>query len=200
MQESIKRIGGISTSLRTFSRSDITHKEPFNLHEGIDSTLMILKHRLKGNDQHPPIEVVQHYGDIPEVECYPGQINQVFMNIIANAIDALEESNQGRSYEAIEANPNQITIHTKMNAENSAEPTSVVIRIADNGPGIPESVKQRIFDHLFTTKSVGKGTGLGLSIARQIVEQRHHGTLACISIPGQGTEFIIELPIELEAA
>ncbi len=133
---------------------------PFNIHEGINSTILILKHRLKTNDLRPAIEVVTNYGNLPQIECFPGQLNQVFMNILANAIDALEESNQGCSFEEIKANPNLITITT------SIENNLVKIAIADNGKGMSEQVKNKIFDHLFTTKAVGKGTGLGLAIAR----------------------------------
>ncbi|MEG5001993.1 sensor histidine kinase, partial [Microcoleus sp. B4-D4] len=144
--------------------------------------------RLKANEQRPAIEVVKDYGNIPAIECFPGQLNQVFMNIIANAIDALEESNIGRSFAEIKANPNRITIQT------SLVERQVKISIADNGRGMNESVKQKIFDHLFTTKGVGKGTGLGLAIARQIIEEKHGGFIQVNSILGQGTEFIISLP------
>jgi signal transduction histidine kinase len=162
---------------------------PFNIHEGIDSTLLILKHRLKANQQRPAIEVVTKYSNLPEINCFPGQLNQVFMNIIANAIDALEESNIGRDFEQIQAKPNRITITTSM-AERFVQ-----IAILDNGKGISELVKQKIFDRLFTTKGVGKGTGLGLAIAKQIVEETHGGCLSCNSVLGQGTEFLIEIPV-----
>ncbi|MHC5932333.1 sensor histidine kinase, partial [Nostoc sp.] len=183
------RLENISTSLRTFSRADKDYKVPFNIHEGIDSTILILKHRLKANEQRPAIEVVTNYGNFPQVECFPGQLNQVFMNLIANAIDALDESNHGRSFQEIKANPNCITITT------SAADNLVKIAIADNGKGMNESVKQKIFDHLFTTKAVGKGTGLGLAIARQIIEETHGGKLNFNSVLGEGTEFIIIIPL-----
>ncbi len=183
------RIKNISNSLRTFSRADRDYKQPFNLHEGIDSTILILKHRLKANERHPAIEVFTEYGNIPEIECFPGQLNQVFMNILANAIDALDESNAGRSFEEITANPNQITITTFVADKQ------VKIIIADNGIGMSESVKQHIFDHLFTTKDVSKGTGLGLAIAKQIIIDKHNGQIDCLSSPGEGTKFIITLPI-----
>jgi predicted ATPase/signal transduction histidine kinase len=160
MSMACDRLKNISTSLRTFSRADQDYKVPFNIHEGINSTILILKHRLKTNDLRPAIEVVTNYGNLPQIECFPGQLNQVFMNILANAIDALEESNQGCSFEEIKANPNLITITT------SIENNLVKIAIADNGKGMSEQVKNKIFDHLFTTKAVGKGTGLGLAIAR----------------------------------
>ncbi|MEB3218003.1 MAG: HAMP domain-containing sensor histidine kinase, partial [Nostocales cyanobacterium 94392] len=125
----------------------------------------------------------------PQVECFPGQLNQVFMNILANAIDALDDSNTGRSFEEIKANPNKITVKT------SIENHQAKISIVDNGKGMSESVKQKIFDHLFTTKAVGKGTGLGLAIAKQIVEETHGGKLTCNSILGIGTEFLLELSL-----
>ncbi|MFN6572638.1 AAA family ATPase [Dendronalium sp. ChiSLP03b] len=183
------RLKNISTSLRTFSRADKDYKVPFNIHQGIDSTILILKHRLKANEQRPAIEVITEYTTLPEVECFPGQLNQVFMNILANAIDALEESNIGRSFDKIKANPNCITITT------TVENNLVKITIADNGKGITEEVKQKVFDHLFTTKAVGKGTGLGLAIAKSIIEEKHKGTLAVNSTLGKGTEFVITLPI-----
>ncbi|MEG4584341.1 AAA family ATPase [Microcoleus sp. MOSTC5] len=192
MQLGCDRIKGISTSLRTFSRADKDYKVAFNIHEGIDSTTLILKYRLKANDERPAIEVVKDYGNIPAIECFPGQLNQVFMNIFANAIDALDESNTGRIFSEIQANPNRITITT------SRENHQVKIVIADNGQGMDESVKQKIFDHLFTTKSVGKGTGLGLAIARQIIVEKHGGSLNVNSIMGTGTEFIITLPTKSE--
>jgi signal transduction histidine kinase len=183
------RITNISNSLRTFSRTDRDCKQPFNLHEGIDSTILILKHRLKANEHRPAIEVFTEYGDIPQVACFPGQINQVFMNILANAIDALDESSVGRSFREITANPNQITITTFV-AEKQ-----VKIIIADNGIGMSEEVKEHIFDHLFTTKVVNKGTGLGLAIAKQIIIDKHDGQIDCSSMTGKGTKFIICLPI-----
>ncbi|MDZ8258771.1 ATP-binding sensor histidine kinase [Nostoc sp. ChiQUE01b] len=183
------RLKNISTSLRTFSRADKDYKVLFNIHEGIDSTILILKHRLKANPERPAIEVITDYGTLPQIECFPGQLNQVFMNILANAIDALEESNNGRSFEEIQVNLNRITVIT------SVENQDVKISIADNGQGMSEQVKQKIFDHLFTTKTVGKGTGLGLAIARQIVEETHGGKLSCNSVVGEGTEFLIAIPL-----
>ena len=184
------RLQNISTSLCTFSRADKDYKVPFNIHEGIDSTILILKHRLKANEQRPTIEVITINGNLPPVDCFPGQLNQVFMNILANAIDALDESNTGRSFKEIINNPNRIAIKTSL--ENQA----VKISIADNGKGMNEEVKQKIFDHLFTTKAVGKGTGLGLAIARQIIVEKHGGSLEVRSEIGQGTEFCIRLPIQ----
>ncbi|HAX79693.1 MAG TPA: serine/threonine protein kinase, partial [Cyanobacteria bacterium UBA11372] len=192
MKVGCDRIRNISTSLRTFSRADSSSKVAVNLHEGIDCTLMILRHRLKANDSRPEIQIIKDYGNIPPIKCYPGQLNQVFMNILANAIDALEESNSGRSFAEVQALPNQITIKTEVTADGQ----QVAIKIRDNGLGMSEEVKARIFDHLFTTKSLGKGTGLGLSISRQIVQETHGGSLTCESVLGQGTEFAIVLPIE----
>ncbi|HAX76963.1 MAG TPA: hybrid sensor histidine kinase/response regulator [Cyanobacteria bacterium UBA11372] len=189
MHEGTERIRNISTSLKTFSRLDSLSLVEFNVHEGIDSTLVILRHRLKANEQRPEIEVVRDYGEVPEIKCYPGQLNQVFMNILSNAIDAVDESNNGRYYQEIAANPNRILIRT------SVEKSSLVILIKDNGCGMSESIRSQVFDHLFTTKAVGRGTGLGLSISRQIIEEKHGGQLNCNSVLGEGTEFIIELPI-----
>ncbi|NEU82186.1 AAA family ATPase [Nostoc sp. UIC 10630] len=189
MTMACERLENISTSLRTFSRADRDYKVPFNIHEGIDSTILILKHRLKANDHRPAIEVVINYSNLPPVECFPGQLNQVFMNILANSIDALDESNTDRTFEDIKANPNRITITTSLKYQQ------VEVKIADNGVGMSESVKEKIFEHLFTTKGVGKGTGLGLAIAHSIVIEKHSGTLNVNSTPGEGTEFVISLPI-----
>ena len=183
------RLKNISNSLRTFSRADRDYKVLFNIHEGLDSTILILKHRLKANQRRPAIEVITEYGDLPKIECFPGQLNQVFMNIIANAIDALEESNHQRSFEEIKATPNYIWIKTSVINDQ------IQIIVADNGVGMSEQIKQRVFDHLFTTKAVGKGTGLGLAIAQQIVVEKHNGTIKVNSTPDLGTEFIITLPI-----
>uniref|UniRef100_UPI00403E552D AAA family ATPase n=1 Tax=Microcoleus sp. TaxID=44472 RepID=UPI00403E552D len=190
MKIGCERIKNISISLRTFSRADTANKVEANIHEGLDSTLMILRHRLKASEKQPEIQIIKEYGNIPKVKCYLGQLNQVFMNLLANAIDALEESNQGRNFAYLQAHPNQITIRTKVEGER------VKISIADNGNGMSEEVKNRIFDHLFTTKEVGQGTGLGLAIARQIVEEKHGGKLSCISALGEGTEFVIEILID----
>jgi signal transduction histidine kinase len=189
MQTGCDRIKQISISLRTFSRADTDYKVEADIHEGIESSLMILHHRLKACQTHPAIQVVRQYGDIPPVGCFLGQLNQVFMNLLANAIDAFEERNQQRSYAEIEANPNIITITTEL----SADQHSVIVKIQDNGTGIPDDVQAKIFDHLFTTKAVGKGTGLGLSISKQIVEEVHGGLLRLIS-NSTGTAFVITIP------
>ncbi|MEG4008090.1 ATP-binding protein, partial [Microcoleus sp. Pol1C5] len=190
MQEGVERIRNISTSLRTFSRADSDRPGSFNIHDGLESTLLILKHRLKASEFRPAIEVVKEYGNLPLVKCFPGQLNQVFMNILANAIDALEESNKGRSFSEIKALPNQITVQTALSEDNN----QVLIRIKDNGVGMSAEVKENIFNHLFTTKPVGQGTGLGLSIAHQIVVEKHGGTLLVHSSLGQGSEFVISIP------
>jgi signal transduction histidine kinase len=190
MKGATDRIRSISTSLRTFSRADTEHKVRANLHEGINSALLILKYRLKADEHRPTIQVTQDYGDLPLVECFPGQLNQVFMNIIANAIDVFDEAAQQSSFADLEVNPQKVTIHTALVEQNVVE-----IRIRDNGKGMSEGVKARIFDHLFTTKGVGKGTGLGLAIARQIVVEKHGGSLEVQSELGQGTEFCIRLPM-----
>ncbi|MBE9205867.1 AAA family ATPase [Nostoc sp. LEGE 06077] len=189
-----ERLNNISTSLRTFSRADQNYKVLFNINEGIDSTILILKHRLKANEHHPEIIVVTDYDSLQPIACFPGQLNQVFMNIMANAIDALEESSVGRSFENIKLNPHKIIVRTVIDHHN------VKISIADNGKGISEEVKTHIFDYLFTTKGVGKGTGIGLAIARQIVEEKHGGKIAVNSVLGQGTEFVIFLPLTDESS
>jgi signal transduction histidine kinase len=191
LQEGTDRIRSISMSLRIFSRADQEHKVPFDIHEGLDSTILILKHRLKANKHRPAIEVTRDYGELPPIECFPGQLNQVFMNLLTNAIDALEQANQERSFEEIQACPNSILIQTQL-----INPTHVLIRIQDNGCGMSDELKQRIFDHLFTTKPVGQGTGLGLSIAHQIIVDKHHGRLEVNSAPKQGTEFLIQIPVK----
>ncbi len=190
MREGIKRIRDISNSLRTFSRADSDRPVAYNIHDGIDSTILILKHRLKADSDRPEIQVIKEYGNLPQVECFAGQLNQVFMNLLANAIDAIEESNQGSSYNDLLANPNRITIRT------SVAEQQVKIQIADNGKGMSEEIREHIFDHLFTTKEVGKGTGLGLAIAQQIIVDKHQGSILVNSEIGKGTEFVISLPIE----
>lgn len=188
------RIREIMQSLRNFSRLDQADAKPVDIHEGLDSTLMILQHRLKKQPKHPGIQVIKEYGKLPLVECYASQLNQVFMNLLANAIDAFDEYNCDRTYQEIETNPNVLRITTEL-VDNS----HIAVRIADNGPGIPEEVIPKLFEPFFTTKPVGKGTGLGLSISHQIVTEIHKGKLNCISEPGKGTEFIIKIPIQREA-
>lgn len=189
MQVGTDRIRQIVLSLRNFSRMDESEIKPVNIHEGLDSTLMILQHRLKARPEHPEIEVIKEYASLPLVECYAGQLNQVFMNILTNAIDALEDNTSKTSPET-PTPPRQITIRTSIVNEQW-----VKIAIADNGPGIPKQVQQRIFDPFFTTKPVGKGTGMGMSISYQIITEKHNGKLECSSTIGQGTEFSIQIPI-----
>ncbi|HLO48420.1 MAG TPA: PAS domain S-box protein [Kamptonema sp.] len=191
MKVGAERIGEIVLSLRNFSRMDEAQIKNVNIHHGIDSTLRLLQNRLKSQPEHPEIVVVKEYGKLPLVECYAGQLNQVFMNLLSNAIDALEERDRRRGTEEINANPSIIRIGSyAINSER------IAISIADNGPGIPESVLDRIFDPFFTTKPVGKGTGLGLAISYQVVVEKHLGSLRCNSVRGEGTEFVVELPVK----
>ncbi|MEA5575580.1 ATP-binding protein [Anabaena sp. UHCC 0451] len=182
-----KRITEIVRSLRNFSRLDEAEMKSVNIHEGIDSTLMILENRLKAAPDRPAIEVIKKYADLPLVECYTGQLNQVFMNILANAIDALEER---KIKNFLGLDKLQIHIYTELTKDKQ-----VIIRIKDNGVGIPEKLKKLLFDPFFTTKPIGKGTGLGLSISYKIITEQHQGKLQCISYPGNGTEFIITIPL-----
>jgi two-component system, NtrC family, sensor kinase len=191
MKEGVHRISHLSQSLRTFSRADQDRLIPFNLHDGIDSTLMILQYRLKATSVRPAIAILKQYGSIPNIECYAGQLNQVFMNLLANAIDALEEL----SPEAIRATPPQIQISTELTADNQ-----ISIRIQDTGAGMTEAVSAKIFESLFTTKAVGKGTGLGLAIAHQIIVEKHQGTIHVNSAPNQGTEFVLTIPVKLASS
>ena len=192
MKTGIDRIRNISTSLRTFSRADSEYKVLADIREGIDSTLMILQHRLKANNNRPAIQVIKNYGDTPLLKCYLGQLNQVFMNVLANAIDALEEANSGRTFGSFASAPNTITITTQL----SDCQQDVLIKIKDNGQGMSEQIISHIFDYSFTTKAVGKGTGIGLSISRQVVEETHGGSLTCSSVLGEGTEFTIALHLK----
>jgi len=185
MRMGADRIQKIVRSLRNFSRMDEAEVKTVDIHEGIDSTLMILQNRLKAKGELADIDVVKEYGDLPQIECYPGQLNQVFMNILANAIDALEEASGEDDLKPV------IRIRTEKVGNDR-----IRIIIADNGPGIPSEKLQRLFDPFFTTKPVGKGTGLGLSISYQIIVDKHRGELQCSSVPGEGAEFHIEIPIQ----
>jgi signal transduction histidine kinase len=190
MQVGTERIAKIVRSLRNFSHLDQADKKAVDLHQSLDNTLLILQHRLKPTSQFPGIQILKEYGNLPLVECYPGQLNQVFMNILSNAIEALEESvinEQGT--ERLDKEIPKIEIRTE------ATNDKVTIRFADNGPGMSQTVYDRLFDPFFTTKSFGKGTGLGLAISYQIVVEKHGGRLHCVSTLGEGAEFIIEIPL-----
>lgn len=190
MEIGAKRISGIVYSLRNFSRLDEAQFKPADIHTGIDSTLRILQHRFNGKGEYPGIEVIQDCGDLPLVYCYASQLNQVFMNLIANAIDAVEEHFFSKSSESAQFFVPSIQICTEV-----MENQWVVIHIIDNGGGIEEKVRSKIFDPFFTTKPVGKGTGLGLSICYQIIVDRHGGKIECHSTPSEGTEFVIQIPV-----
>ena len=197
MKVGTQRIKDIVKSLRIFSRLDEAEIKQVDIHQGIDSTLMILQSRLKAQFSHPNIEVIKEYGNLPKVNCYPGQLNQVFMNILANAIDALEEQIGNRGWSTENSNEDifqtcQICIRTQV-----VDKKYISISISDNGSGMNEEIISKLFDPFFTTKEVGKGTGLGLSISHQIIVEKHGGKLICNSAPGKGTEFIIMLPIDL---
>ncbi|RCJ21065.1 ATPase [Nostoc sp. ATCC 43529] len=197
MKVGTKRIEEIILSLRNFSRLDESEKKLVDIHEGIESTLLILQSRLKNHHIDKSINLIKEYANLPLIECYPGLLNQVFMNILANAIDAIEEVIE--SVEGGEINNSQCSIPEIRIRTQLIEDSEVIIRIADNGSGIPESLQKRLFDPFFTTKPVGKGTGLGLSISHQIIVEKHRGQLQCISASGKGTEFIIKIPVELSS-
>jgi signal transduction histidine kinase len=191
MEVGADRIRKIVLTLRNFSRLDEAEMKPVDIHEGINSTLLILQHHLKGVHHQQEIIIIKNYGDLPFVECYAGGLNQVFMNILLNAIDALRQQEIESLKKVIKNYTNSIRIHTKI-----IDKKYVLISIKDSGIGITEEVKNRIFDLFFTTKPVGKGTGLGLSISYEIIVNKHRGKIKCISAPGKGTEFVIEIPIK----
>ncbi|WP_445174450.1 AAA family ATPase [Microcoleus sp.] len=215
MKVGADRIREIVLSLRNFSRLDEAEMKEVDIHEGIDNTLLILQHRLQAKLDQPAIQIIKEYGALPLVECYAGQLNQVFVNLLANAIDTLHDQRGPRAiairtsvgYAEEEKSPISNPPLAESSTVSSVEvdypnlaptrkgPQFVVIRICDNGPGMTEEVYQRVFDPFFTTKPVGKGTGLGLSISYQIVVEKHRGQLRCVSHPGQGAEFIIQIPI-----
>ena len=210
MNVGTERIREIVKSLRNFSRLNEAEFKVVDIHEGLDSALMILHNRLKPKADHPGIEVIKEYGQLPPVECCPGQLNQVFINLLTNAIDALDEGirdweleagqkvgemhlMQGKSFSSISNSQSQvpiIQIRTEIIQDNW-----VAIRIGDNGLGMSEDVHSKLFDPFFTTKPVGKGTGLGLSISYQIVVEKHGGKMQCYSAPGQGAEFVVQIPL-----
>ena len=194
------RIRQIVLSLRNFSRLDEAEFKAVDIHEGIDSTLMILQHRIKDQNNNSGIQVIKQYGKLPMVECYAGQMNQVFMNLLTNAIDALEEISclekiHDGNLQSANWQPT-ITIGTELKVSDAfLDVDSVEIRIKDNGKGMPQDVIDRIFEPFFTTKPIGKGTGMGLSISYQVVSERHGGILQCISQQGSGTEFLVRIPM-----
>ncbi len=189
MQTSSTRIQEISRSLRSFARSDSDIRSDVQIHEGLESTLMILKHRLNANGIRPEIKIEKSLTSLPIIQAYAGPLNQVFMNVIANAIDAIDEY-----YENPNHNPDrvgQISISTSVNLSTK----EVYFSIQDNGVGVPEEIRERIFEQSFTTKPIGRGTGLGLAISQQIIVEKHHGKISCTSVAGEGSEFKICLPI-----
>lgn len=190
MKVGIDRIREIIQSLRIFSRVDEVEMKPIDIHDGLNSTLLILHNRLKVRADRPAIEVIKEYGKLPPLACYGGQLNQVFMNLIANAIDALEEKKVTNQGQANSHRNLTIWIRTEM-----ADSDTIVIKISDNGPGMSDDILKHLFDPFFTTKPSGKGTGIGLSISQQIIVEKHGGQLKCMSVPNQGTEFTIELPL-----
>lgn len=186
MQLGTDRIRGIVLSLRIFSRLDEAEVKDVDIHEGIDSTLLILNSRLKSLSNSKEVSITRRYSTLPKVKCYPGQLNQVFMNVLSNAVDALDE--QSLKTEDSAWTP-EIKIHTELVGKDQ-----VSIHICDNGPGIPAAIQEKIFDPFFTTKAVGKGTGLGMSISHGIITEKHHGNLSCQPIAPQGTQFTITIP------
>ncbi|MBE9099316.1 sensor histidine kinase [Vacuolonema iberomarrocanum] len=186
-----ERIRQLVLSLRNFSRLDEAEMKPVDIHEGLESTLLILQYRLKPKTPgEESIQILKDYSELPMIECYASQLNQVFMNILSNAIDSLQEQSEESPQEG------KIFITTSLEPSPTLAVPCAAIVIRDNGPGIPEEVMPRLFDPFFTTKPAGKGTGLGLSISYQIVVERHGGSLQCTSSPGQGTEFRIEIPVK----
>ncbi|MBD2176422.1 HAMP domain-containing histidine kinase [Pseudanabaena sp. FACHB-1998] len=193
MEVGTKRIREIVLSLRNFSHMDEVEFKRVDIHQGLDDTLLILDHRLRFNANAPDIQIIKQYGDLPLISCYPGQLNQVFVNILANAIDALEESQlQANAQTANDYVSPFIRIQTKLISDRYVE-----IAIIDNGGGIPEEIQQKIFNPFFTTKPVGKGTGMGMAISYQIVTEKHQGKLTCTSVVGKGTNFSIQIPIAM---
>ncbi|MEM9151046.1 MAG: ATP-binding protein, partial [Cyanobacteria bacterium P01_F01_bin.3] len=186
MQVGTDRIRDIVLSLRIFSRLDEAEVKDVNVHEGIDSTLLILNSRIKNQTMSCPISIVKEYSDLPKVKCYPGQLNQVFMNILSNAIDALEEE-----YETAENKDWQPEIRVLTEPCGNDK---INIHICDNGPGVPENLLEKIFDPFFTTKAVGKGTGLGMSISHEIICEKHHGSIICQRLSPRGTQFTVTIP------
>lgn len=210
MKTGTERIRQIVLSLRNFSRLDEAELKSVDIHQGIESTLDILQHRLKAQNNHPEIEVIREYANLPKVQCYPGQLNQVFMNLLINSLDALEQGVGSRVLHSREGFANvdnkvvpspTIRIRTELGQKLIATDSGnklidhIIIRIADNGPGFKDEIQRRLFDPFFSTKPVGKGAGLGLSICYQVIVEQHSGDIRCVSAPGLGAEFILEIPL-----
>jgi two-component system, NtrC family, sensor kinase len=189
MQSGTQRIQDIVSSLRVFSRLDESGCKPTDIHEGLDSTIRLLKSRLQTDSLCQAITIECEYSDLPLVECYGGELNQVFMNLLVNAIDALA-SRQANVLNTRDTFVPMIVVTTKQ-IQNE-----VIIRITDNGMGIPKEVQKRIFDPFFTTKAIGKGTGMGLPISYQVIVDRHQGKLSFTSTPNEGTIFKIQIPVK----
>ncbi|NJM97973.1 MAG: hypothetical protein HC800_13195 [Phormidesmis sp. RL_2_1] len=185
MEMGTSRIRDIVLSLRNFARLDESAMKQAAVEQGLDSTLLILQNRLGLQSFRPAIEMIKHYGNLPPIECYPGQLNQVFLNILANAIDAIDEMSRQRDLKAWQP---RIILRTELQADQ------VVIVMSDNGGGMAADVQAHIFDPFFTTKPVGQGTGMGLAISHKIVSDQHKGSLICQSELGEGTTFVIYLP------
>ncbi|MEG3987458.1 ATP-binding protein [Microcoleus sp. MOSTC5] len=214
MQQGAERVRDIVLSLRNFCRLDEAEMKQVNIHDGINNTIMLLQSQLKGKPGLEAIAIHKEYSDLPLVHCYPGQLNQVFMNILVNAIYALVESNKHENVDKNSQNKSlgeqeQSCTNSQSSLSNSTRPIpairvrteliekkKVIIKISDNGPGMTENVRKRLFDPFFTTKPVGQGTGLGLSISYEIVVNQHGGELKCFSEPGKGAEFAIEIPLQ----
>jgi len=197
MKLGANRIREIVQSLQNFSRIDESEIKSVDIHDGLDSALLILSNRLKPKADKPAIKLIKEYGSLPLIECYPVQINQVFMNVLANAIDAIEEA-MGKDnlspklgQESGGVKSGRIRIKTEFDSARQMG----VIRIADNGMGMEQAMQPEIFEPFFTTKPVGKGAGIGLAIGKEIVVEKHGGKLTCISAPGDGAEFIVEIPL-----
>lgn len=194
MKMGAERIRQIVLSLRNFSRLDEAEVKPVDIHEGIDSTLLILQHQLKASINRSVITVYKEYGTLPLVECFAGQLNQVFMNLLSNAIDALEA--RRRPDPALKTNGDSKSEAAEIRiTTETIDANQILIKISDNGSGMSETVQKQLFNPFFTTKPLGKGTGLGLSISQQIVMKKHGGKLRCVSQPGQGTTFLIQIPV-----
>jgi two-component system NtrC family sensor kinase len=207
MQQGAERVRDIVLSLRNFCRLDEAEMKQVNIHDGINNTIMLLQSQLKGKPGQEAIAIHKEYSDLPLVQCYPGQLNQVFMNILVNAIYALVEWNKHENIDKKSLNNSQTAEKNDSLANSRQMPAiristeliegkKVIIRIYDNGPGMTEDIRKRLFDPFFTTKPVGQGTGLGLSISYEIVVNQHGGELKCLSELGKGTEFAIKIPLQ----